>query len=122
MRVAGARFSCAADLGAAPALQRRKGMATPYKAFVEEPFELRCLHVADADIEDEVREIVATTCDGADIVVLVEQGRVTLTGEVPERWMLLEIEHAALHARGARSLVSRLRAPDRHAHDTQRGH
>ena len=95
-------------------------MTTSYS--IEEPFELRCLHADDAAIEDEVRTIVATTCDGANVVVLVDQGRVTLTGVVPERWMQVELEHAALHLRGVRSLVSRLHAPDHQVHHTQRGH
>jgi osmotically-inducible protein OsmY len=97
-------------------------MTTSYEGSLEEPFELRCLHAGDADIEDEVYEIIARTCGDASIVVLVDQGRITLTGEVPERWMQLEVEHAALHVRGVRSLVSRVRAPDPPAHDTQRGH
>jgi osmotically-inducible protein OsmY len=98
-------------------------MTTSYEAPVEEPFELSCLHAGDADIEDEVYEIVATMCGGdTNVVVLVDQGRVTLTGMVPERWMLLELEHAALHVRGVRSLVSRLRSPEPGTHDTQRGH
>lgn len=97
-------------------------MTTSYEAPVEEPFVLSRRHVADAEIEDEVQEIVAWTCDAANVVVLVSDGEVTLTGVVPERWMLLEIEHAALHVRGVRGLVSRLRAREHHTHDTQRGH
>ncbi len=96
-------------------------MTTSYEASVEEPFELRCLHAGDPDIEDEVYEIVTRTCGHSNVVVLVSQGRVTLTGTVAERWMQLELEHAALHVRGVRSLVSRLRASEQ-AHDTQRGH
>ena len=97
-------------------------MTTSYEAPVEEPFELSCLHAGDADIEDEVYEIVATTCAEASVIVLVDHGRVTLTGAVPERWMQLEIEHSALHVRGVRSLVSRIRARDHQPHHTQRGH
>ena len=97
-------------------------MTTSYEAWVEEPFELSCLHAGDADIEDEVYEIVATTCADANVIVLVAHGEVTLTGTVAERWMQLEIEHAALHVRGVRSLVSRLRARDHRAHHTQHGH
>ena len=95
-------------------------MTTSYEASAEEPFILSRRHVADADIEDEVHEIVAWTCDAANVVVLVSDGEVTLTGVVPQRWMQLEIEHAALHVRGVRSLVSRLHA--REQHHTQRGH
>ena len=97
-------------------------MTTSYEAMVEEPFELSCLHAGDADIEDEVNEIVAATCGDARVHVLVAHGEVTLTGAVAERWMQLEIEHAALHVRGVHSVVSRLRARDHHAHHTQRGH
>ena len=96
-------------------------MTTSYEASVEEPFELSRLHAGDADIEDEVHEIVAQTCPRANIVVLVARGEVTLTGSVPERWMQLEIEHATLHVRGVHSVVSRLRARD-HVHHTMHGH
>ena len=90
-------------------------MTTSYEfPVVEEPFELRCLHAGDADIEDEVYEIVATTCGHTNVIVLVAHGEVYLTGVVAERWMQLEIEHAALHVRGVRSLVSRLHASDQH--------
>jgi osmotically-inducible protein OsmY len=97
-------------------------MTTSYEASLEEPFELSCLHAGDADIEDEVYEIVTATSGDSSVVVLVSQGRVTLSGVVAERWMQLEIEHRALHVRGVRSLVSRLRTRADHAHDTQRGH
>ena len=97
-------------------------MTTSYEAPIEEPFELSCLHASDADIEDEVHEIIARNCGETNVVVLVDRGRVTLTGVVPERWMQLEVEHAALHVRGVRSLVSRLRARERPTHHTQHGH
>src|SRR5690242_17490373 len=97
-------------------------MTTSYEAWVEEPFELSCLHAGDPDIEEEVSELVASTCGRTNVVVLVAHGEVTLSGSVPERWMQLEIEHATLHVRGVRSVVSRLRSRDRRAHDTQRGH
>ena len=124
--LAGARaswlaFSHFAHLPSGTRVALVEGMTTSYEAPVEEPFELSCLHAGDADIEDAVHEIVAATCGEANVIVLVDQGRVTLSGAVPERWIQLEIEHAALHVRGVRSLVSRLRAPD-HAHHTQRGH
>ena len=89
-------------------------MTTSYEAPVEEPFELSCLHAGDADIEDEVHELVESTCGRANVVVLVAHGEVTLTGAVPERWMQLEVEHAVLHVRGVRSVVSRLRARAHH--------
>jgi osmotically-inducible protein OsmY len=85
------------------------GMTTSYQA-VEEPFELSCLHVEDAAIARAVRKLVARTCGREKVIVLVSSGEVTLAGVVSERWMQLEIEHAALHVRGVRSVVSRLRS------------
>jgi osmotically-inducible protein OsmY len=87
-------------------------MTTSYQAPVEEPFELSCLHSEDAAIARAVRKLVARTCGREPVVVIADGGEVTLTGEVSERWMQLEIEHAALHVRGVRSVVSRLRAPE----------
>lgn len=84
-------------------------MTTSYQA-VEEPFELTCLHADDAAIARAVRKITAQTCGREKVVVIVANGEVTLTGEVSERWMQLEIEHAALHVRGVHAVVSRLRA------------
>ncbi len=75
---------------------------------LEEPFELSRPRAADRDIAAAVRKIVAVACDCLNVDVLVASGEVTLTGSVPERWMQLEIEHAALHVRGVRSVVSRI--------------
>jgi osmotically-inducible protein OsmY len=91
-------------------------MNTSHEALLEEPFELSCLHADDAAIARAVRKITAQTCGREKVVVIVADGEVTLTGEVSERWMQLEIEHAALHVRGVRSVVSRMRARDHHAH------
>jgi osmotically-inducible protein OsmY len=112
--VARPAFSPFAHLRSGTAVAEVARMTTSYETPIEEPFELSCLHAGDADIEDEVHEIVASTCGGVNVVVLVARGDVTLTGAVRERWMQLEVEHAVLHVRGVRSVVSRLRARPHH--------
>jgi osmotically-inducible protein OsmY len=74
-----------------------------------EPFQLSRVHAADRDIEVAVRKIATAITRGENVDVFVTDGEVTLSGFLSERWMQLEVEHAALHVRGVRSVVSRIR-------------
>ena len=64
----------------------------------------------DAAILRDVRRALyqASDLDLRSVDITVDDGEVTLDGSVPERWMQLEIEHAALHVRGVRDVVSRI--------------
>jgi osmotically-inducible protein OsmY len=83
-----------------------------YEGLQPEPFELRRKHRDDPRILRDVRAALAGVLGEAarNLVVLVDNGEVTLAGRVAERWMQLEIEHAALHVEGVRDVVSRVSA------------
>jgi len=85
-----------------------------YEGWQNEPFELKRKHRPDdLRILRDVRAVLAGVLgEGArNLVVMVENGEVTLAGRVSERWQQLEIEHAALHVEGVRDVVSRVSAP-----------
>lgn len=88
-------------------------MVTSYDGWQAEPFELTRKRREDPRILRDVRAVLAGIlgADARNLVVLVEEGVVTIAGRVPERWMQLELEHASLHVEGVRSVVSRVSAP-----------
>jgi len=87
---------------------------TTHDPWQEEPFELVRRHDPnDARILRDVRTLLAGVLgsEARNLVVLVENGELTLVGRVAERWMQLEIEHGALHVEGVRHVASRVTAP-----------
>lgn len=83
-----------------------------FEKWQEEPFLLR-RHPQDSALARDVRAMLAGTLgsEARNLVVLVEEGTVTLAGRVSERWMQLEIEHEALHLDGVSAVVSHLSSP-----------
>ena len=83
-----------------------------FEKWQEEPFLLR-RRPEDATLARDVRAMLAGTLgsEARNLVVLVEDGTVTLAGRVSERWMQLEIAHEALHLEGVRGVVSHVSSP-----------
>jgi osmotically-inducible protein OsmY len=73
---------------------------------------------ADRRIQDDIAErlMAARDVDSSEVVVDVEDGKVTLAGSVPERWMKFEVDDIAESVLGVSEVQNNLRVrsnPDR---------